>query len=136
VDELMDLEVERKKAEQVWHDLCKADMSKELDKVLELYSDDVIYQVSGFPPICGKDALQSFSPITLDSIEDLIWGVDRTEVSESGDLAYSSGWFNMKLRGLDDYLECKGILVYRKVSDEWKIVAESYSVNSEEGRVF
>jgi len=132
----MDLEVDRKKAEQVWHDLCTADMSKDLDKVLELYSDDVIYQVSGFPPINGKDALRSFSDGGLDSIEDLKWGVDRTEVSESGDLAYTSGWFNMKLVGKDDYLECKGILVYRKVSDEWKIVAESYSSNSEAGRVF
>ena len=132
----MDLEVERKKAEQVWNDLCKADMSKDLNKVLELYSEDVIYQVSGFPTINGKDALRRFSDGSLDFIDDMKWGVDRTEISESGDLAYTSGWFNMKLVGKDDYLECKGILVCRKVSDEWKIVVESYSSNSERGRLF
>ena len=126
--------IERLKVEQIWHDLCEADKSKNLDHIIDHFSDDIIYHVSGFPPMEGKDAIRDF--IQAELLDDLKWGIDRTEVSESGDLAYSSVWFKMKWSGSDVYSEWKGILVYRKVNGVWKIVVESYSINSEEGRAF
>jgi ketosteroid isomerase-like protein len=126
--------VEKKKVEQVWHSLMEADLSKDIDRIMDHFSDDIVYQVPGFPPIIGKDALRNF--IEVDILEDLKWGIDRTEVAESGDLAYSVGWYKWKVRGFDGYMDWKGMFVYRKESGIWKIVADSYSINTEEGRAF
>jgi hypothetical protein len=56
-------------------------------------------------------------PYQFDLLDDLKWGVDRTEVSESGDLAYSSIWFKMKWSGFDAYTEWKGMLVRARMKD-------------------
>ena len=133
---MVDLEVEVKNVEQVWHSLCEADLSKNLDRIMEHFADDILYQVPGFPLIEGNDALRVWIGSQFDLLDDLKWGVDRTEVSESGDLAYSSIWFKMKWSGFDDYTEWKGMLVFRKALGVWQIVADSYSINSEEGRAF
>ena len=133
---MVELIIERLKVEQVWNSLCEADLSKNLDGIMDHFADDILYQVAGFPLIEGKEALRVWIGNQFDLLDDLKWGVDRTEVSESGDLAYSSIWFKMKWSGFDDYSEWKGMLVYRKILGVWKIVADSYSINSEEGRAF
>ena len=133
---MVELIIERLKVEQVWNSLCEADLSKNLDRIMDHFADDILYQVPGFPLIEGKDALRVWIGNQFDLLDDLKWGVDRTEVSVSGDLAYSCGWFKMKWGGSDDYSEWKGMLVYRKIFDVWKIVAVSYSINSQEGRAF
>ena len=125
---------EKKNVEQIWHSLMEADLSKDVDRILDHFSDDIIYHLPGFPPINGKEALRDF--IETGPLEDLKWGIDRTMVSESGDLAYIVGWFKMKWVGVDGYSEWKGLLVCRKLSGVWKIVVESYSINTEEGRAF
>ena len=66
-------------------------------------------------------------------MEDARAGADRTEVSVSGDLAYSAGWFKSKRYDWDHYFEYKYLFVLRNTGEGWKIIAESVSRNSREG---
>ena len=119
--------IERLKVEQVWHDLCEADKSKNLDHIIDHFSDDVIFHVSGFPPMEGKDALRDF--IQAELLDDLKWGIDRTEVSESGDLAYDLGTTVAYLNGPDGPFEDhqKYLFVWKKIDGKWKAVAGHFS---------
>jgi ketosteroid isomerase-like protein len=127
------VEKEKRLVDQVVQGLCEADVSKDLDRIMEFFAEDIIYQPPGVPPILGKDALRRYLDGAFDKTEDMKAGSDRTEVSISGDFAYSVGWFKSKRYDWDDYLDYKYLFTLRKTYDGWKIVAESFSRNSREG---
>jgi hypothetical protein len=47
-------------------------------------------------------------------------------------LAYSVGWYKCKRYDWDDYLDFKYLFALKNIADGWKIVAESWSINSQE----
>jgi len=100
---------------------------------VEFFADEIIYQPPGVPSLFGKDAVRQYLDGAFDQLEDMKAGSDRTDVSVSGDLAYSVGWFKSKRYGWKDYLDYKYLFALRKTVDGWKIVAESFSRNSQEG---
>jgi len=130
---MVDLNAEKRLVEQVVQGLCEADKSKDLDRVMSFFAEDIIYQPQGVPPLFGKAAVREYLDGAFDQLEDMVAGPDRTEVSISGDLAYSVGWFKSKRYDWDDYLEYKYLFVLRKKGEGWKIIAESFSRNSREG---
>ena len=125
--------VEKALVEQVVQGLVEADISKDIDRVMAFFSDDIIYQPQGVPPLFGKASVRDYLDGAFDLLEDMVAGSDRTEVAVSGDLAYSAGWVKSKRYEWDDYLEYKYLFVLRKEEDGWKIIAESVSRNSREG---
>ena len=130
---MVDLNAEKRLVEQVVQGLCEADKSKDLDRVMSFFAEDIIYQPQGVPPLFGKAAVREYLDGAFDQLEDMVARPDRTEVSISGDLAYSAGWFKNKRYDWDDYLEYKYLFVLRKMGEGWKIIAESTSRNSREG---
>ena len=133
---MVDIEAEKLLIEQLVKENVEADKSKDLDRIMNLFADDIVYHVSGFPQIVGKDALRSFITGGFDQIEDLVMVLERTEVSASGDLAYNTGWFKMKNFGMESFLDFKYLLVLKKYSGVWKIAADSYSMNSMGARAY
>ena len=129
----VDVEKEKILVNLVVQGLIEADMSKDLNRIMEFFAEDIIYQPPGVPSIVGKEALRQYLDGAFDQIEDMKTGSERTEVSVSGDLAYSVGWFKSKRYDWDDYLDYKYLFALRKAVDGWKIVAESFSRNSREG---
>jgi ketosteroid isomerase-like protein len=129
----VDVEKEKRLVDLVVQGLCEADVSKDLDRVMEFFAEEIIYQPPGVLPILGKDAVRQYLDGAFDQLEDMKAGSDRTEVSISGDLAYSVGWFKSKRYDWEDYLDYKYLFALRKTVDGWKIVAESFSRNSREG---
>jgi ketosteroid isomerase-like protein len=129
----VDVEKEKRSVDLVVQGLIEADKSKDLDRIMEFFADDIIYQPPGVPPIIGKEALRQYLDGAFDLTEDMKAGSDRTGVSLSGDLAYSVGWFKSKRYGWEDYLDYKYLFALRKTVNGWKIVAESFSRNSREG---
>jgi len=129
----VDVEAEKRLVDRVVQGLVEADISKDLDRIMELFAEDINYQPPGVPPLFGKDAVRRYLDRAFDQTEDMIAGSDRTEVSVSGDLAYSVGWFKSKRYGWEDYLDYKYLFALKKTTDGWKIVAESFSRNSREG---
>jgi ketosteroid isomerase-like protein len=130
---MVDIEAEKKLVELVIQGLCEADKSKNIDRVMEFFAEDIIYQPQGVPPLFGKDAVRKYLDGAFDQMEDASAGADRTEVSVSGDLAYSAGWFKSKRYDWDHHFEYKYLFVLRNTEEGWKIIAESVSRNSREG---
>jgi len=129
----VNVENEKRLVDLVVQGLCEADKSKDLDRVMDFFAEEILYQPPGVPPLFGKDAVRLYLDGAFDQLEDMIAGSDRTEVSKSGDLAYSAGWFKSKRYGWGDYLDYKYLFVLRKMAEGWKIVVESFSRNSREG---
>ena len=129
----VDVEKEKRLVDLVVQGLCEADKSKDLDRIMEFFAEEIIYQPPGVPPLFGKDAVRQYLDGAFDQLEDMKAGSFRTEVSISGDLAYSVGWFKSKRYDWEDYLDYKYLFALRKTVNGWKIVAESFSRNSQEG---
>jgi ketosteroid isomerase-like protein len=125
----VDIEAERRLIEQCVQGLCEADKSKDLDRIMEFFAEEIIYQMPGVPPLFGKDAVRNHLDGAFDNVEDMKAGSDRIEVSISGDLAYSVGWVKVKNYGMESYSDRKYFMVFKKTGDDWKIVAESFSRN-------
>ena len=51
---MVDIEAEKKLVELVVQGLCEADKSKNIDRVMEFFAEDIIYQPQGVPPLFGK----------------------------------------------------------------------------------
>jgi ketosteroid isomerase-like protein len=130
---LVDIEAEKKLVEQVVQGLCEADRSKDLDRIMAFFAEDIIYQPQGVPPLFGKADVCEYLDGAFDQMEDAQAGSVRTEVSISGDLAYSAGWFKSKRYDWEDYFNFKYLFVLRKTDNGWKIIAESVSRNSRDG---
>ena len=133
---MVDIEAEKLLIEQLVQENVEADKSKDLNRIMNLFAEDIVYHVSGFPQIVGKDALKSFIAGGFDLLTDLEIVSERTEVSSSGDLAYNTGWFKMRNVGMEDYVVFKYAFVLKKVDGFWKIVVDSYSPNSTDARAF
>ena len=125
----IDIEKEKRLVDLVVQGLREADVSKDLDRIMSFFAEDIIYQPPGVPPLFGKDAVRQFLDGAFDDVEDMKAGSDRIEVSISGDLAYSVGWVKVKNNGLESYSDRKYFMVFKKTGDNWKIVAESFSRN-------
>jgi hypothetical protein len=54
----VDVEKEKKLVDLVVQGLCEADVSKDLDRVMEFFAEEIIYQPPGVPPLFGKDAVR------------------------------------------------------------------------------
>lgn len=126
---MVDVEAEKKLVEEVIQGLVQADLSKNLDRIMEFFSEEIIYQFQGRPSLNGKDEVRQLLDGAFDNMEDLKAGPERTIVSESGDLAYSAGWIKRKDAGMEGYMERKFLIVLRKTDDAWKIIAQSVSAN-------
>jgi len=133
---MIDIEAEKWLIEQLVKENVEADKSKDLDRIMNLFTDDVVYHVPGFPEIVGKDSLRGFIGGGFEQLEDLEMVSERVDVSASGDLGYSTGWFKMRNVGMEDFMVFKYALVVKKVDGVWKIVVDTYSLNTMESRAF
>lgn len=133
---LIDIEAEKKLVEEVVQGLCEADLSKDLDRIMTFFAEEIVYMPPGVPPLFGKEAVREYLDGAFDLLEDAKAGSDRVEVSDSRDLAYSVGWFKSKRVNMEHYLEFKYHFTLKKIENDWKIVAESVSRNSREGGEF
>jgi ketosteroid isomerase-like protein len=133
---MVDIEAEKQLIEQLIQENVEADKSKDLDRIMNLFTENIVYHVSGFPQIVGKDDLRGFIAASFDQLDDLEMVSERTEVSSSGDLAYNTGWFRMRNAGMEDFVVFKYAFVLKKVDGVWKIVVDAYSPNTMEARAF
>lgn len=52
----VDVEAEKKLVNRVVQGLIEADISKDLARIMEFFTEEIIYQPPGVLPILGKDA--------------------------------------------------------------------------------
>jgi ketosteroid isomerase-like protein len=120
--------------EQTLRDLddqwSKAAGAKDVDKTVSYYSEDAVVMPPNAPSATTKEAIPK---IWKDLLTDanISWKTKKVEVAQSGDLAFSSGTYEVTLNdptGTPVNDRGKYLEVWKKQSDgSWKCVADAWN---------
>ncbi len=113
-------------------DWLAASSSHDLERVLPFWSDDATILAPGSPPIVGKEAIRKYvSGAFATPGFSITWKTDKVEVSQSGDMAYSTGTDRISLNAPDGKSvteESRGVAIWKKQPDgSWKCVLDVMS---------
>ncbi len=113
-------------------DWLAASSSHDLERVLPFWSDDATILAPGMPPIVGKDAIRKYVSGAFATPGFAIsWKTDKVNVSQSGDMAYSSGTDRISMNTPDGKSvteENAGVAIWKKQPDgSWKCVLDVMS---------
>lgn len=113
--------------------------SNDTDRILELMSNDVVFQVPGEPELISKGAVQAWASAFFDGFE-AHWDKTEHALEQSGDLAISRYTYTGRFRSREDSFEVneigKGTCIYRRApSGRWLLIIDSWSTHEvpEEG---
>jgi uncharacterized protein (TIGR02246 family) len=103
--------------------------AKQLDKVVEIYSEDAVYLPPHHAAVHGRDAIRDYlrGPLA-NGATNLKFEV--TYIKQSGDLAYDVGRYSMTVPQADGSNKAdrgKYLAVWRREKGTWKLVADSWS---------
>lgn len=101
----------------------------DLDRVLPFWADDATILAPGSPAIVGKDAIRKYVSTSFATPGfSITWKTEKVEVSQSGELAYSSGTDDISLNtpdGKSVTQENKSVAIWKKQPDgSWKCVMD------------
>ena len=103
-------------------------MTKDADKILDLYSADAVSMSSEKPTLTGIqeirkhiESMLSDSALIFNTYK---YSIDVMEISASGDLAYVRGHDEVTMKTKDGNLQDKGryIDIWKKIDGKWKII--------------
>jgi ketosteroid isomerase-like protein len=112
-------------------DWAKAAASKDVAKVISYYADDAAMYPPNAPMAAGKPALKVAwtGMVNLPGFM-VSWVPSRVEVARSGDLAWSTGTYNLNVSvpGTPSNDHGKYVAVWKKQSDgSWKVEADIFN---------
>ena len=108
-------------------------VAKDANRLVDaFYAEDALILPPNQPLIVGKPQIRGFVQGMIDAgLTDMT--LEATDISSSGDLAYSVGKYRLTLRpaGADPIQdEGKYVVVYRRQTDgSWKAVADIFNTN-------
>ena len=103
-------------------------MTKDADKILDLYSADAVSMSSEKPTLTGIqeirkhiESMLSDSALIFNTYK---YSIDVMEISASGDLAYVRGHDEVTMKTKDGSIQDKGryIDIWKKIDGKWKII--------------
>jgi len=108
--------------------------TKDVNRLVDaFYAENAVVLPPNQPPVVGKAQIRAFVQGMIDGGLTEIQ-LDSTDVSGSGDLAYSVGKYRLALRPAgSDLVEDKGkyVVVYRRQTDgSWRAIADIFNTNS------
>jgi len=130
----VDIEGEKKEIRRIFIEHMAAYDKKDLDKTVELFSEDVIVQRANIPQFQGKKAIKEDYKKSFESLKNSTSSTTEeamyVEISSSGDMAWNCGNYTSHYTRTGDTRIVKGkyIIAWRKVDDRWKVAA--YCVTS------
>ncbi|MGM0408357.1 MAG: YybH family protein [Bacteroidota bacterium] len=132
--ESFDIEAEKKVIRDMVATAFKAEQQKDMNTLLNYYSEDVIVQLPNMPRIQGREALKKFYYEFFKILVSIEGGSIEVRISEDGDMAWDYGWNRSVVNGHDGPIEDKGkyLSIYKKINEEWKCVAISSSSDKPE----
>jgi len=106
--------------------------SYDLNRALPFWSDDATMLVPGVPRIEGREAVRKYVTESFAAPGFAItWKTEKVEVSQSGDLAYSTGTDRISVNGPDGKPlteEGRGVTIWKKQTDgSWRCVLDVMS---------
>jgi len=107
--------------------------TKDVNRLVDaFYAENAVVLPPNQPPVVGKAQIRAFVQGMIDGGLTEIQ-LDSTDVSGSGDLAYSVGKYRLALRPAgSDLVEDKGkyVVVYRRQTDgSWRAIADIFNTN-------
>ncbi len=125
----VDIEAERELLARLGQDWWEAENRKDVDALMEVFSDDVIVQPANLPQLVGKEAVRNFFSDYYKTLVSSSGEQTRVEVSSSGDMANEAGTMRVVMKGPEGTIEDeqKYLAVYRKMEGKWKCTALSAS---------
>ena len=118
-----------RKTDAAW---LAAASAHDLDRVVSFWADDATILAPGTPAVVGKDAIRKYVAGAFATPGfSITWNTEKVEVSQSGDMAYSSGTDRISLNTPDGKSvteENRGVAVWKKQPDGgWKCVMDVMS---------
>jgi uncharacterized protein (TIGR02246 family) len=106
--------------------------SHDLERILPFWSDDATILSPGTPTVRGKNAIRQYVSGAFSTPGfSITWKTDKVEVSQSGDLAYSTGtdWISVTAPdGKPVTQENKSVAIWKKQPNgSWKCVVDVMS---------
>lgn len=106
-----------------------ATAAHDVDSAVSFWADDATIMSPGTPPVVGKDAIRKY---VTDSFAmpgfSISWKTNKIEVSQSGDLAYSTGTSQVSFNGPDGKVVTQNgnsAAVWKKEPDRsWKCIVD------------
>jgi uncharacterized protein (TIGR02246 family) len=125
----VDLSAEEAAIRRTDADWLAAASARDLNRVLPFWADDATIVSPGMPPIVGKDAIRKYvSGAFATPGFSITWKTEKVEVSQSGDLAYSTGTDRISLNTPDGKSvteENRGVAIWKKqVDGSWRVVLD------------
>jgi uncharacterized protein (TIGR02246 family) len=113
-------------------DWLAAAASHDLNRVLPFWADDATILAPGIPPIVGKEPIRKYVTESFATPGfSITWKTEKVEVSQSGDLAYSTGTDRICLNGPDGKSlteEGRGVTIWKKQTDgSWRCILDVMS---------
>ncbi len=110
----------------------QAAQSRDVDRVVSFWSDDAIVFPPGSPPVAGRAAIREFVVKSFQTPGfSISWKTATVTVSESGDLAYTTGTNRVSFRtsdGSPETVDGKAVTVWRRAKDGgWKCVIDIWN---------
>lgn len=115
------------------HAYVAAINSNDIDRILALMDEGVVFQVPGEPELIGKAAIAAWAGGFFAAYE-ATWDKTEHALEQSGDLAVSRYTYTARFRSREDGAESgeigKGTCVYRRDSSgEWRLMIDSWSTH-------
>jgi len=126
---VVDVEAEMEAVRKADSDWLKAIQEKDIDRVLSFYWDDAMWLLPDTPTIKGKEVIKEMWLQWFDVPDSwLTWAPIKVEVSNSGDLAYLTGMYEVKSPDQEGHTVTeKGeyVVVWKKAPDgKWKLAID------------
>jgi uncharacterized protein (TIGR02246 family) len=122
---------ERDRLDQRQSEWFAAMAARDADALAALFSEGAVVHVANMPPVEGREAIRGFYERMFGFLAASRATPERTEVSASGDLAYSVGRSVNEFRGPGGAVEYVGkyVLVWERREGEWRVALYSISSN-------
>ena len=124
----IDTQAEASKIQDLSHQWTAAINSKDIDKILNLYSPDAVQMQGGFQAIVGHDAIRNWYLTWInDSSLSYTASTISIEVASSSDLAYERGTYAFNQHtptGLKQEIG-KYLTIWKKIGGEWKAIIDT-----------
>ncbi len=116
---------------QLHHAYVAAINSNDIDRMMALLADDVVFQVSGEPELVGHDAVREWGASFFEAFE-ARYDKQQTDFGLSGDLAFARYTYTARFVGREDGAVIgetgKGTTVFRRQADgPWLLIIDSWS---------
>lgn len=109
----------------------KAAATHDLEKTLSFYSPDAVVMPPNEPSFSNRDAIRDVWKKLLADAVKISWTTTRAEISQSGDLGYTSGTYEITTRNdRGETIQDRGkyVEVWRKQTDgSWKCSVDMFN---------